>query len=106
MRVELHLKPGEEYSGSLKLSSGSMETTRVRAETDDFYIDDKTTPQFERDLPQEAAYSCKTWLSLNPNEMEIEKEGFVMVRYTLRLPENVAEGSYNCAAGFTTLPSA
>ena len=27
-------------------------------------------------------------------------------RYTLRAPADVAEGSYNCAAGFTTLPAA
>jgi len=106
MRVELQLKPGQEYSGSLKLSSGSMEATRVRSETDDFFIDDQTTPQFERDLPHEAQYSCKTWLTVNPVEIEIDKEGFVMIRYTLRLPADVAEGSYNCAAGFTTLPSA
>jgi hypothetical protein len=106
MRVELHLTPGQEYSGSLKLSNESGERTRIRAEILDFNIDDKATPQFERNLPQEAAYSCKEWLSLNPMEIEIEKGGFLNVRYTLRLPANVAEGSYNCAAGFTTLSAA
>jgi hypothetical protein len=106
MRVELRMAAGQQYSGSLKLSSESGEKARVRAEVLDFNIDAKATPQFERDLPQEAAYSCKKWLSLNPMEIEIDKHTALLVRYTLRLPANLAEGSYNCAAGFTTLPPA
>jgi hypothetical protein len=106
MRVELRMAPGQQYSGSLKLSSESGEKARVRAETLDFNIDVNATPQFERDLPQEAAYSCKKWLSLNPMEIELEKRAALMVRYTLRLPADLPEGSYNCAAGFTTLPPA
>jgi len=106
MRVELHMTPGQQYSGALKLSNQSDAKTRIRAEVLDFDIDDKTTPQFERDLPQEAAYSCKKWLSLNPMEIELENGGFLNARYTLRAPADVAEGSYNCAAGFTTLPAA
>jgi hypothetical protein len=106
MKVELKMAPGQVYSNTLKLSSGAGDKVRVRGETLDFQIDDKDTPQFERNLPQEASSSCKGWLSLNPTELELEKDGFLMVRYSLRLPANVAEGSYACAAGFTTLPSA
>ena len=106
MRSELTMKPGQELSGSLKLSSESGTTTRIRAEINDFYIDNTDTPQFERDLPQEAANSCKTWLSLNPMEIQLDQGGSLLVRYTFRLPAGVAEGSYNCAAGFTTLPPA
>jgi hypothetical protein len=106
MRVELKMAPGQQYSGTLKLSSQSGAKFRVRSELDDFYIDDNSTPQFARDLPKEAANSCKSWLSLNPMEMELEKDGFLNVRYTLRLPAGVQEGSYNCAASFTTLPAA
>jgi P pilus assembly chaperone PapD len=106
MRLELKMTPGQAYSNTLKLSSGSAEKVRIRGEALDFQIDDKATPQFERSLPQEAPVSCKTWLTLNPSELEVDKEGFTMIRYTLRLPANVPEGSYACAAGFTTLPPA
>ena len=106
MRVELRMAAGQQYSGSLKLSSQSEERVRVRAEALDFDIDSHATPQFEPELPQEAAYSCKSWLSLNPMEIEIEKRTSLVVRYTLQLPGDLAEGSYNCAAGFTTLPPA
>ena len=106
MRVELKMAPGQQYSGSLKLSSQSGAKMRIRSEIDDFFVDDHASPQFERELPREAAYSCKKWLSLNPMEIELENGGFLNVRYTLRLPPDVAEGSYNCAAGFTTMPPA
>jgi hypothetical protein len=106
MKVELKMAPGQVYSNTLKLSSGAGDKLRVRGERLDFQVDDKATPQFERNLPQEASFSCKPWLSLNPTEIELEKDGFLMVRYSLRVPADVAEGSYACAAGFTTLPSA
>jgi hypothetical protein len=106
MKIEVKLAPGQLYSNTLKLSSGAGDRVRVRGEMLDFQIDEHDTPQFERDLPQEASSSCKKWLSLNPTELELEKNGFVMVRYSLRVPADVAEGSYACAAGFTTLPSA
>ena len=106
MRLELKMAPGQPYSGSLKLSNESGAKTRIRAEVLDFNVDATTTPQYERDLPSEAACSCKKWLSLNPMEIEMEKGGFAAVRYTLRLPAELAEGSYNCAAGFSTLPTA
>jgi len=106
MRSELTIAPGQEVSGALKLSSESGAVTRIRAEIDDFDIDDTSTPQFERDLPKEAAYSCKKWLSLNPMEIQLDQGGSLLVRYTFRLPPTVPEGGYNCAAGFTTLPPA
>src|SRR5664279_4614851 len=103
MRNELKIAPGQQISGALKLSSESGAKVRIRAEVDDFFIDATDTPQFERDVPHEAAYSCKNWLSLNPMEIELEKGGSLLVRYTIRVPADAAEGSYNCAAGFTTL---
>ena len=105
MRVELRMAPGQEYSNTLKLSSQSGLNTRIRAEVLDFDIDDTATPQFERSLPKETATSCKEWLTLNPMEMALDKDGFLNVRYTIHLPAGLAEGSYNCAAGFTTLPA-
>jgi hypothetical protein len=103
MRNELKIAPGQQVSGALKLSSESGAKIRIRAEVDDFFIDETDTPQFERNVPSEAAYSCKNWLSLNPMEIELEKGGSLLVRYTVRVPADAAEGSYNCAAGFSTL---
>ena len=106
MRQELKVAPGQQTSGALKLSSESGAKVRIRAEVDDFFVDATDTPQFERDIPHEAAYSCKNWLTLNPMEIELDKGGSLLVRYTIQVPADAAEGSYNCAAGFTTLRTA
>jgi hypothetical protein len=103
MRAELRIQPGQQVSGALKLSSESGAKVRIRAEVDDFFVDVTDTPQFERSIPQEAANSCRNWLSLNPMEIELEQGGSLLVRYTIRVPADAAEGSYACAAGFTTL---
>jgi hypothetical protein len=105
MRIELRLAPGQEYSGALKLSSGSGERVRVRAEALDLAIDSTGTPQFEPTLPDEAGVSCGRWIELNPVETELDAYGSLTVRYTLRVPADVTPGSYACAAGVTTLPS-
>ena len=91
MRVELRMAPGQEYTNTVKLSSQSGVSTRVRSEVLDFNIDEAATPQFERSLPKEAATSCKNWMKLNPTEMEIDKDGFLNVRYTIHLPVHEAQ---------------
>lgn len=106
MRTDLRLAPGAVYSGVLSMSNDSSAKGRVRAELLDFYIDGKASPQFERSLPQEAEYSCRSWLSLNPTEVELEPGAHTSVRYTLRVPSSATNRSYHCAAGFTTLPTA
>jgi hypothetical protein len=103
MREELKIEPGGQLSGALKLSSESGAKTRIRTEADDFFVDKTDTPQFERNIPHEAAYSCKNWLTLNPMEIELDQGGFLLVRYTVRVPADATEGSYACAATFSTL---
>ena len=105
MRVELRMAPSTEHSGSLNLNNSSGTTTRIRAELLDFYLDETATPQFAREYKQEAQFSCRQWLSVNPMEGEVEKSGSIPVRYTMRVPPDAAEGSYHCAAGFTTMPA-
>jgi hypothetical protein len=106
MRLDLNFGTNRFHSGTLTLSTSAPERMRVRAEILDFFIDASETPQFDRNLPQESPYSCRQWLALNPMEAEIEPKNAVPVRYTIRLPEGLPEGSYHCAAGFTTFPRA
>jgi hypothetical protein len=106
MRIELQLPEGAVYSDSLTLSNESGRRIRIRSELLDFNLDDSGTPQFERVLLSEAPYTCRQWLSLNPREVELEPGSSVEVRYTLRVPSSTQPQSFNCAAGFTTLPPA
>jgi hypothetical protein len=106
MRLEIRMAPGNQHSGSLNLTNSSGGKMRIRAELLDFSIDAEDTPQFEREVKQEAAYSCRQWLSVNPMEAEMDAPAQLAVRYTVHVPPETHEGSYQCAAGFTTLPAA
>src|SRR5207253_3473961 len=72
----------------------------------DFHLDAEQTPQFEEQLSEEAAYSCRGWLNVNPMETELKASGETAVRYTLRVPADAQPRSYYCAAGFTSMPPA
>jgi hypothetical protein len=105
MRMELRLAPGASYSGTLRLvNEGAL--VRVRTSVLDFHLDAEQTPQFEPDLAEEAASSCRSWLTVNPMEAELDVKGEVPVRYTLRVPPNAQVRSFNCAIGFTSQPTA
>ena len=103
MRVEIRMAAGQQHSGVLTLTNDSGGKMRVRTELLDFMIDTADTPQFEKNLPQEQLDSCRTWLTVNPMEAEIEGKQ-LLVRYSIRVPEGTPEGSYHCAAGFTSQP--
>ena len=77
----------------------------MRAELLDFYVDQTTTPQFVANAPSEAEYSCRSWLSVNPMELEMEPKSQVLVRYSVRVPAEATQRSYHCALGFRTLPT-
>ncbi|MBZ5624918.1 MAG: hypothetical protein LAQ69_40380 [Acidobacteriia bacterium] len=106
MREELTLAPGAPHSGILTLNNDSPGKVRVAAELLDFYIDATGTPQFGRQWAQEAEYSCRQWLAVNPMEMELEGNSQIAVRYTVRTPAAATDRSYHCAIGFSTQPTA
>jgi hypothetical protein len=106
MRVELRMASGAQRSGSVSVSNDSPGPIRVRAQLLDFFIDSDGTPQFAPVWPAEAGGSCRGWLTLNPMETELKPGEQAQVRYTLRMPAGEQPGSYHCAAGFTTLPTA
>jgi len=106
MREELALGAGAQHSGVLTLNNDTPAKVRVAAELLDFYIDSTGTPQFGRQWSQEADYSCRTWLSVNPMEMELDGNSQIAVRYTVRTPAAASDRSYHCAVGFSTQPTA
>ncbi len=106
MRTELRLLPGQQRTGTIRLTNQSARQIRVRGEVLDFTIDATGTPQFERSIREEAAYSCEPWVSLNPMEVELAPRSQQVVRYTVRVPQQVAQAGYHCAVSYLTLPPA
>jgi hypothetical protein len=106
MRVEMNLAPGAQRNGTVALANDSNERGRYRAEILDLSIDTEAVPQFEKEIPSEAAFSCRNWIAINPMEGEIDAAGHAQVRYTFRVPAGVPARTYHCAVGFTSLPDA
>jgi hypothetical protein len=106
MRVEFPAVAGKSVSGTLVLSNAADVNTRIRAELLDLYVDETTTPQFVAHAPGEAEYSCRSWLSANPMELEVEPHSQALIRYSVRVPAGATERSYHCAVGFRTIPLA
>jgi hypothetical protein len=105
MKLEFPAAAGRAYNGTLSLYNPSGQKVRVRTEILDFYVDENQTPQFLADVPAEAMYSCRRWISVNPMETDMEPRSQLSARYTLRVPEDVTEGSHHCAIGFVSLPT-
>jgi hypothetical protein len=106
MRVEVNLNAGAVHSGALTLRNEAESPVRIRAELLDFHLDSSAVPQFSRDFPAEAAFSCRRWLSINPMETEIGPHQSVSIRYSLRVPDSAPVAGFHCAAGFNSLPVA
>jgi hypothetical protein len=104
MRLELKAEPGAQQAGALTLSNDSKEDVRFRTEILDFTLDKEATPQFEKDIPTESKFSCRQWLAFNPMEATVPPNGNLVVRYTVRVPQQVPARTYHCAAGFNSLP--
>ena len=103
MRVELNLAPGAQRNGSLAIANEEKEAGRFRTEILDLSIDKEAVPQFEKDIPGEAEYSCRNWVTVNPMESEIAAGAQMPIRYTFRVPAGAAPRTYHCALGFTGL---
>ena len=106
MRLEMRLAPGQQRSGALTLTNESYGKSRIRTELLGFFIDSSGTPQFGRSLVEAAEYSCEQWLAVNPMEIELAPNETTTVRYTIRVPQEVSNRGFHCAAGFSTLPTA
>jgi hypothetical protein len=106
MRVEMNLPQGSQRNGSLAIANDSTEPGRFRTEILDLSIDKEAVPQFEKNIPSEAEFSCRDWVTVNPMEAEIAGSSQMIVRYTFRVPPNTPSRTYHCALGFTSLPDA
>jgi len=104
MRVELNLAPGSQHTGTLSLANDAKETARFRTEILDISIDPEAVPQFEKDIPSEAGFSCRDWVTVNPMEAEMAGGDQMAIRYTFRVPVGAPTRTYHCALGFTSLP--
>ena len=104
LRVELPAVVGQTKTQSLSISNESPTSVHIRANTLDFRIDDEEQPQFSSTGLENSPHSCRKWLKLNPVEFDLAPNEHKTIRYSFRYPDQLDEGSFHCAASFTTSP--
>ncbi|HEU0119540.1 MAG TPA: hypothetical protein VFQ91_03370 [Bryobacteraceae bacterium] len=106
MRLDVAVQQGQRQTGVLALTNESAIPVRIRADLLDFRIDESASPLFAPSLAGESAYSCRSWLAINPMEFEMSANERRLIRYSLRVPNETGQGSFHCAVGFTAAPPA
>ena len=104
LRVELPAAAGQTKTQALSISNESPTVVHIRANTLDFRIDDEEQPQFSSAELENGPHSCRKWLRLNPVEFDLAPNEHKVIRYSFRYPDQLEEGSFHCAASFTTSP--
>jgi hypothetical protein len=77
------------------------ESAHLRAWPADWYFNEKDAPQFER-AGTHPAYSCGTWIKVNPTEFDVPAHGSAEVRYTATIPAGTPEAGYHCGVAVET----
>jgi hypothetical protein len=69
---------------------------------EDWTLTKEGTPTFQK--PGGAAYSCASWIRVNPIDFRISLGQSREVRYTVTIPAGTPEGGYRAAIVFETVP--
>lgn len=102
LRVEIQVLPGAEYTNAIELTNFAEEPVRMRAYLEDWTLDPVGTPVF---MPVGASQaSSAPWVTVGPEDFLIEGAQTEHVRFTVHVPEGVAEGAYHSAVLFETVP--
>jgi hypothetical protein len=105
MRADFHLMAGQTQTGVVQLKNQGTETVHVRVRTLDFFVSEDNTPQFV--AQGDESYSCRSWMIVNPHEMDIAPGTVVPFRYTMEIPVSAVAvpRTHRCALGFESMPT-
>ena len=100
-RVDLNLVPGESRTGIITVSNKSDNRVRVLSYITDLGMDKMGNLTYPEGGT--LAFSCESWLLINPEDFTLSQGTSQQVRYTLKAPDN-ASGSYLASIFFHTKP--
>jgi hypothetical protein len=102
LRVQVHTKPGAEYTNAVQVTNSGAEPLRLRAYTGDWYLDEQGKPLFlpAGSLPQTASL----WVEATPSDLLLDPGETEFVRFTISVPPDAAEGGFHTSLLLETLP--
>lgn len=105
MRAEWTLLPGQIQTATVQIKNQGKTDVHLRARVMDFYVSADNTPQFVEE--SDNGYSCRSWLVLNPVEVDVNGGNIETFRYTLRAPAALPTTgrTFRCALAFESMPT-
>jgi hypothetical protein len=105
MRAEWNLQPGQVQTATVQIKNQGQVDVHLRARLMDFFVSQDNTPQFVESADN--GYSCRSWLTLNPAELDVDAGSVETFRYTLRAPAEipVTGRTFRCALAFESMPT-
>ena len=104
-KTELHLEPGQIWSGVIKIAFDVSSPIQVSAKAMDFTAtgDEAGAPKFY--LPKsDDPGSLSRWMELSQNSQVAQPNVFISVPVTIRVPANAAPGGHYGAVMFANAP--
>ena len=95
--IKFDAQPGQVVTRQFKLTldQGQPET-RFRARVEDWWRSEDGTQSFYGE-PGTLRHSCARWVSLNPVESSVGAGGTLVIRISVAVPVEMANGGYWCA---------
>jgi hypothetical protein len=105
MRADWTIVAGQIQTATVQIKNQGQTDVHLRARVMDFYVSADNTPQFVEE--SDNGYSCRSWVVLNPVEIDVDAGSVETFRYTLKAPENlpVPARTYRCALAFESMPT-
>jgi len=93
LRIELNAEPGETVEGHVKAQNSKDEAQVIVLKKGDFLVDENEDLQFV-DYDENNKYSLQNWIDLSENNVPVEANGNVKIKYQVNVPQDAASQSY------------
>jgi P pilus assembly chaperone PapD len=102
IRVEHLVSQGEEGTDTISVTNDGTTSTRLQVSIEDWSLTLDGNPIFVKQGNN--PYSCSGWIQINPTDFRVEPGQTTEVRYTVTVPQGIADGGYRAAVIFETVP--
>lgn len=102
LRVQLHAKPGAEYTNAIQVTNSGSDPVRLQAYINDWTMNEAGTPSFRTAGSLNGTSSL--WVDSAPSDFLLDPGEQEFVRFTIRVPTDAADGGYHTAILLESIP--
>lgn len=102
IRVELSGNKGESITDIFYVRNNASSPIRLRVYVENWTLRQDGTPVFIGTDP--AAYSCKDWIKVNPQDFRLMPDETKTVRFTISIPSETEHAGFHASVSFENVP--